>query len=138
MENRQLNVHLTELSPFSIVQLDGMMTDQYLKNLLHVANRVIDGHDQPYIILDLSRIISIDSNGVGAMIYLKKACQRKTGELVVVSADNPNVIRSLYQSTLAKYISFFDDLTTAADKTAEKLGLPKPNFSLPNTNPDRP
>ena len=126
MDNRQLNVQVTELIPFSIVELDGAITNHYMKELTQVVSRVIDKHAQPHIILDLSRIVLIDSTGVGALIFMKKACELKNGELVVVNADNPNVIRSLHQVTLAKYISFFDDVITAAEMTAEKLGLPRP------------
>jgi len=91
--------------------------------------------DGPSLVIDLRRLIFMDTSGIGLLIRVKHACVAAGGDLSLV-APHPRVRRVLEKTNLLKIFTVFD---TIAQATAKRTRSPKPStgqITLPD--PDRP
>lgn len=90
--------------------------------------------DDPRLIIDLRRLIFMDTSGIGLLIRVKHACVTAGGDVSLV-APHPRVRRVLEKTNL---ISIFNVCTDLSQATGPRARAPHPAPRTDHNDSDRP
>lgn len=112
-----------------------LATVESIRETLTVVLSDLPDND-PRLIIDLRRLVFMDTSGIGLLIRVKHSCVAAGGDVSLV-APTPRVRRVLEKTNLLSIFTVCDDLSQA---TGKRTRTPKPNTDggLNRADSDRP
>jgi anti-anti-sigma factor len=99
-------------SEVSVIRLQGnvRMGDVVDSLRMSVDHNLKEGHSK--LVLDMSRVLSLDSSGIGVIVRSLSLAKRQGG-VIKLSAVPPAVMQTLQVTGVYRLFEFFDDESTA-------------------------
>ena len=93
---------------YTVVNLEGELDVESSSDFKRrIEIKISNGHSN--MIIDLSRVVYIDSSGLGALIALQRKARLKGGSLVIVGATD-QIRRTMKITHLDRLFEFYDTL----------------------------
>jgi anti-anti-sigma factor len=120
MNDIPLKVEIIKQNDIAIIEL---AANFYTSNTMahNLKNSLIELFQKgyKYIIIDMKEVVSIDSEGLGALSYGYKHCIDQEGNLVICNLVNRDVADVIEIVNLDKVIPFYDTRQEAIEKIKE-------------------